>query len=110
MWSKRFSLLLVAFCFLSSALSAEVCLTDGEFLELEQNLTLLDDTLTEQAQQIAQLQALLTISNREIQQVRNSYNEAVTYWRRQRLVAGITAGSLGLAIGYIIHVFIGGMK
>jgi len=110
MWSKRFSLLLVAFCFLSSALSAEVCLTDGEFLELEQNLTELDNTLTEQAQQIAQLQALLTISNREIQQVKNSFSAAEKYWRRQRLEVAVLAGSGGIVAGILIHWLIGVLK
>jgi ribonuclease PH len=101
-------LLLVLLC-LSSVLYSEVCLTDAEFTELEGNLSDLDRILTEQAQQIQQLQALLTVSNNQIAQAKNSYSEAVIYWQKQRLVAAITAGSLGLCAGIISMIFIGGM-
>jgi len=104
--SKRGLCLLVVFLFLSSALFSEVCLTDEEAEELDQNLTQLETTLTEQATQIESqarqltiAQASIKISEREILQLKDSFRAAEKYWRRHLIETAVLAGSGGLLFG-----------
>lgn len=111
--SKLFFLSLAVLLCLSSALSAEVCLTDAEFQELSDNLTLLDQTLTEQSQlielqgtQLATAQTLIKESEKQIQQAEISYNAALKYYKRQRREVGILGSILGLIVGTVTTIIV----
>ncbi len=120
--SKLFLLLLAALLLLSSAISAEVCLTDAEADELDQIMVELSENSTQyQAELRTQGQALrlsviesktvrmqLMASEQASEQAESSYKEDAIYWRQRErelkittVLASIAAAALGFLAGWI---------
>jgi chromosome segregation ATPase len=115
-YGKRFALLLVLFWQLSSLhLSADVCLTDAEFQELQTIFSRLETLSIEQEARLTQLETQLetaetslTTSTTEIEKLRILLSERDRYWQTQMqeqkanaILAGLMAGLSGLVIGLI---------
>lgn len=116
---KRFLLLSVLLSLLFSlSLSADVCLTDEEFTELNEIFGRLSVTLTEQEKQIETLQTQLqradeslVTSHEQIEMLRQTLDELKKSLREQRLgairigaVVGVASLTLGVFAGYIYAI------
>jgi len=112
--SKRIFLLLAGLVFLSSALFSEWCFEDEDYQALLDNRAETARVLDSQETQIEQQEKQLTIakswqeiSNGAIKQLNDWYSAAQTYWRKQNIVTGIVAGSVGVGLGIVFGLLIG---
>jgi len=114
---RIFCLSLLVFLFLSSPLFSEWCFEDEDYQAMLDNQAEQTQELASQETRINELVMHLetaenwrVTSNKAIQYLKDSHVEAMNSWRKRNTVTAITAGSIGLAAGIIIMVFIGGMK
>ncbi len=120
--SRWFWVLSLALLFLSSAISAEVCLTDAEADELDQILVELAERSEQQQAELVTLGTSfrlsvidlktvglkLTTSEQALEQAESSYKEDAIYWRRRErelkittVLASIAAAAVGFLAGWI---------
>ena len=120
--SRWFWVLSLALLFLSSAISAEVCLTDAEADELDQILVELAERSEQQQAELVTLGTSfrlsvidlktvglkLTTSEQALEREQSSYKEAATYWRQRErelkittVLASIAAAAVGFLAGWI---------
>ena len=127
--SRRCLLFLVVLLFFSSAISAEVCLTEdcagitiAEAAELDQillelaersvqrqaELVTLGQSLQTSVGKLQRTQILLLTSEQALELAQSSYKEDVTYWRQRErelkittVLASIAAAAVGFLAGWI---------
>jgi t-SNARE complex subunit (syntaxin) len=120
-YGKRFALLLVLFWQLSSLhLSADVCLTDAEFQELQTIFSRLETLSIEQEARLTQLETQLetaetslTTSTTEIEKLRILLSERDKYWqtrmqeqRTKAVTVGVITALISVIVGFIAGHFI----
>jgi hypothetical protein len=118
-YGKRFALLLVLFWQLSSLhLSADVCLTDAEFQELQTIFSRLETLSIEQEARLTQLETQLetaetslTTSTTEIEKLRILLSERDKYWQTQMHAQKVSAVKTAVIAALLSAIagFIGGL-
>jgi len=114
---KRFALLLLlSLLLLSPTLSAEVCLTDEEFEELQQIFVRLGNRLDEQETTIETLQTQLETAesalessqseiettNQTLAELKNSYDRLLSGHVRNLVITAVISAALGLLGGLLL--------